>query len=605
MRDLVSVYCGKKYFLTSFSQFTQTASAFILTTIFIFEPLLISAKTVTEEPKVLTDNQRIKQILARLTFGARPGDFERVKQMGVKAFIEQQLNPENIDDTAIEKKLEKLPTLNLPVTALAEQYNPPKPPPTPTPSPSPSPMPKPDQEMRTPNPTPSPQPQPKTTTKPAPTASPTPVPKNPQMVVNELQRAKLLRAVYSERQLNEVMVDFWENHFNIFIQKDSLRWMMTGFDRDSIRPFSMGRFRDLLGATAHSPAMLYYLDNWQSSVLKTYPATKDKPERKVGGINENYARELMELHTLGVDGGYTQKDVQEVARCFTGWTIRKPNEEGLFFFNPQAHDNGEKIVLGQKIPANGGIADGERVLDILAKHPSTARFIATKLARRFLGDTPPKTVIDQAAQTFLKTDGSIRETLRTIITSPQFFAPNLYQSKVKLPFEYVAASLRILNAETDANTPILSWISKMGQPLFGHLTPDGYSEQSSEWLSSGNLLVRFNFANALVTNKIKGTKINLNGILDEADLNKPSVIQDRLTRFILANEVTPQTKKELVKITEQAEQKLGQTNDLNQNSNSNPDKASQPKPPDNKNISQEYVAELLTLVLGAPEFQRK
>src|SRR2546421_2170693 len=198
---------------------------------------------------------------------------------------------------------------------------------------------------------------------------PTPPPKNPYMVITDLQRAKLLRAVYSERQLYEVMVDFWENHFSIFANKDDDRYLLTSFDRETIRPFVMGRFRDLLGATAHSPAMLYYLDNWRSSVPRPYPAKGDKPAGVDGGLNENYARELMELHTMGVDGGYTQKDVQEVARCFTGWTIQKPNEQGLFLYRPGLHDNGDKIVLGHKILPGGGIGDGERVLDILATHP--------------------------------------------------------------------------------------------------------------------------------------------------------------------------------------------------------------------------------------------
>src|SRR5436189_4360223 len=244
---------------------------------------------------------------------------------------------------------------------------------------------------------------------------PTPPPKNPQMVVTELQRAKLLRAVYSDRQLYELMVDFWENHFSIFANKDDDRFLLTGFDRETIRPFAMGRFRDLLGATAHSPAMLFYLDNWRSSVPRPYPARGDKPAGTDGGLNENYARELMELHTLGVDGGYTQKDVQEVARCFSGWTIQKPNEQGLFLYRPGLHDDGEKVVLGQKILAGGGVADGERVLDILLHHPATARFIATKLVRRFVSDEPPPALVERVAATFRATEGDIKAMLRALV----------------------------------------------------------------------------------------------------------------------------------------------------------------------------------------------
>ena len=583
----------------------------LLVMVFVFEPIAASANdnfSVADtkgSPKVLSENQRTNQILSRLTFGARPGDFEKVKQMGVKAYIEQQLNPDSIDDSALDARLAKLPTLMLPTPTLAELYNPPKPVPTPTPVPSPTPN---SGEMLKPTPTPTVTPTP--TPAPNPTAKPTPVPKNPQMVVNQLQSATVLRAVYSERQLNEVLVDFWENHFSIYAQKDADRWLLTQFDREAIRPFALGRFRDLLGATAQSPAMLYYLDNWQSSVVRKYPATKDKPAKQTGGINENYARELMELHTLGVNGGYTQKDVQEVARCLTGWTIRKPNQEGTFIFNPQMHDNGEKIVLGHKIPAGGGISDVEKVLDILAAHPSTANFISTKLARRFLGDNPPQTVINQAAQVFLKTDGSIRETVRSIITSPAFLNAASYQTKVKSPFEFVVSSLRILGAETDANTPLLNWIAKMGQPIFGHITPEGYPDQSDEWLSSGGLLIRFNFANALVTNKIKGTQIDAAKILGNVAANDSPAVVAKLTDMVLANEISPRTKEAIAKIADKppaapdkpatASKNPAPNSAMSANSVAQvkPPPAAVPKTPDS-------VAELMTLMLGSPEFQRK
>ena len=583
----------------SFRKISRLGLSFILLTLFIVEPI----SAVTQKPseikldsKALSENQRVKQVLTRLTFGARPGDCEKVKEIGIKAYINQQLDYESIDDSALDKRLEKIYTLRLPTPMLAEQYNPPKPPPP----------------VESPNPTPTVMPLPSGTdamkpvsipaSSPSPKPSPTPQPKNPQMVVNDLQRAAVVRAVYSDRQLNEVVVSFWENHFNIFINKDADRWLMTEFDRDVIRPFALGNFRDLLGATAKSPAMLYYLDNWQSSVIRKYPATKDKPAGQTGGINENYARELMELHTMGVGGGYTQKDVQEVARCFTGWTIRKPGQEGTFMFNPTWHDNGEKIVLGKKIPAGGGIADAEKVLDILAKHPSTANFIATKLARRFFGDNPPKLVVNQAAQIFLKTDGSIRETLRSIITSPQFLAPTAYQTKVKSPFEFVVSSLRILDAETDGNRPLIDWITKMGQPIFGHITPEGYPDQSDEWLSSGSLLVRFNFANALATNKIKGTKIEIPKILGEtAPEDSPAVIA-RLTDLVLANEITARTKEQIFK-TADAEAEAAKKAQEKQATEAANNKNAKPKILPVKPL--DTVAQLLTLVIGSPEFQRK
>lgn len=538
---------------------------------------IAAAVSASADRTALTRDQRIVQVLSRLTFGARPGDVERVKKIGVEAFISQQLDPDSIDDSALLKRLERLPTLNLSTPILAEQYNPPKPSPTPTPASAVAVA----EEMK-----PAEMPSPTPAVKP----SPTPTPKNPQMVITELQRAKLLRAVYSERQLGEMVVDFWENHFSIYGNKDATRWMMTAFDRDVVRPYAMGRFRDLLGATAKSPAMLYYLDNWQSSLLKEYPATKDRPARKSGGINENYARELLELHTMGVDGGYTQKDVQEVARCFTGWSIRKPNEEGLFVYNPGNHDNGEKVVLGVKIPAGGGIADGERVLDILAKNPKTAKYISTKLARRFLGDNPPAIVVDRAAKAFLATDGSIKETIRSIITSPQFFSPALYQSKVKSPFEYVASALRITNAETDGQRPVLDWITKMGQPVYGRLTPDGYPDKNSEWLSSNDLLARLNFASALTMNTIRGTTVNASKLTHS---DKTSLSRAEFARRMLIGTISDKTLASIEKLTV----------DLPPPAIIQTSAQSKPEPADAREKAQSN--QLVALALGAPEFQRK
>ena len=571
---------------------------------------LASSVSPGEVRSVLTPDQRAVQVISRLTFGARPGDLELVKKMGVDAFIAEQLNPDNIDDSALQKRLDKLPTLNLPTPTLAEQYNPPKPPPTPTPTPSPTPaaasktvvmdgkmeaaaemsktavMTKAAPAMDA-KPSPSP----------TPAAKPSPTPKNPQMVITELQRAKLLRAVYSQRQLNEVVVDFWENHFSIYGQKDATRWMLTAFDREAIRPFAMGRFRDLLGATAHSPAMLFYLDNWQSSLLREYPATKDKPYRKSGGINENYARELMELHTLGVDGGYTQKDVQEVARCFTGWGIRKPNEEGLFVYNPNNHDNGEKSVMGVKIPAGGGISDGERVLDILAKSPATAKFIATKMARRFLGDNPPATAVDRAARAFLASDGSIGETLKSIISSPAFFNTASYRTKVKSPFEFVASSLRITNAETDANRPVLDWIAKMGQPLYGRITPDGYPDMSIEWLSNNDMLARFNFATALTMNQIKGTTLDAAKLI--APGTDPSRSADEIAKVMIIAEISDKTRAALEKLAADFAKSPPTASIIPAGGSS----LASPQSADAR--AKALDSQLVALALGAPEFQHK
>ena len=584
----------------------------LLTTFLFCQPtfLLIGnaqgRKQRGERKSAMPDDQRIAHVLSRLTFGARPGDFERVKAMGIDVFITQQLDADSIDDTGAIAKLKKLPTLGMATPVIIEQYTPPKPAVVPSPSPakasdnvtapaqkaiaeapqSANPgMPAMQNEMQ------NAKKEDAGGTPALPAAKPTPPPKNPYMVITDLQRAKLLRAVYSERQLYEVMVDFWENHFSIFANKDDDRYLLTSFDRETIRPFVMGRFRDLLGATAHSPAMLYYLDNWRSSVPRPYPAKGDKPAGVDGGLNENYARELMELHTMGVDGGYTQKDVQEVARCFTGWTIEKPNQEGLFLYRPGLHDNGDKIVLGHKILAGGGIADGERVLDILATHPATARFIATKLARRFISDDPPNSAIDRATEVFLKTDGSIRETLRALITSPEFFAATTYRAKLRSPFEYVAAAMRALNADTDGDRPVLDAIGRMGQPVFGRITPDGYADRADQWLSSGAMVGRFNFASALATNRIKGTKIDFEKLLSGIDPANKVQVASRLAQLTFASS---ETRTELEKVL----------------ASPPPGAIVAPSSAPNLSVSyaqaaRNYISDLITLLIGSPEFQQR
>jgi uncharacterized protein (DUF1800 family) len=609
----------------------------------VFGQLLAFASQRSQKQKhpQLSEDQRIAHVLSRLTFGARPGDFERVRAIGVETFINQQLDPDSLDAGGVIARLKKLPTLGMATPVIIEQYTPPKPAAIPSPAPAKSPenvtVPK-QVAQNSPNPL-SQTPQiagsntsvmqsemqmdpkkqeagrtpglqdsmkaPDAMAKPGDaqntaTPKPTPPPRNPQMVVTELQRAKLLRAVYSERQLYEMMVDFWENHFSIFANKDDDRYLLTGYDRETIRPFAMGRFRDLLGATAHSPAMLFYLDNWRSSVPRPYAATKTKSAGVDGGLNENYARELMELHTLGVDGGYTQKDVQEIARCFTGWTIQKPNEQGLFLYRPGLHDDGEKIVLGHRILPGGGPADGERVLDILATHPATARFIATKLARRFISDEPPQSIIDRAAAVFLKTDGSIRETLRAIITSPEFFSTMAYRAKMRSPFEYVAASMRALNAETDGDRPVLDAIGRMGQPVFGRITPDGYADRADQWLSSGAMIARFNFASALATNRIKGTKIDLARLLSGVDEAKKDSVATKFILLTVSGDLSTRTRTVLEKTLQpqsEAEPKAPATN-ASANVSVGYDANATAK-------ATGYITELITLLIGSPEFQQR
>jgi uncharacterized protein (DUF1800 family) len=330
----------------------------------------------------------------------------------------------------------------------------------------------------------------------------------PQFVNSELMEQKLYRAIYSNRQLEEVLVDFWLNHFNVFNGKGPERMLLTSYERDAIRPFVLGHFKDLLLATARHPAMLFYLDNWQSQAPRedaVVPAGRGV--RRAPGLNENYGRELLELHTLGVDGGYTQQDVIAVARAFTGWTIREPNRVAEFQFNPAMHDRKEKVVLGQTIPEGGDESDGLRVLDILVHHPSTARFISKKLAQRFVADDPPKSLVDRMAATFTKTDGDLRAVLETMFKSREFFSAAAWQVKLKSPLELVVGAVRAVNADTVDTFALARRIADLGQPLYGKLEPTGYSNTSEGWVSTAGLLGRMNFASALVEGRVSGVRV--------------------------------------------------------------------------------------------------
>jgi len=406
---------------------------------------------------------------------------------------------------------------------------------------------------------------------------------NPVAVVDgELQSAKLLRAVYSDRQLEEVLTDFWFNHFNVFLGKGADRYLVTSYERDVIRPHVLGKFKDLLVATAQSPAMLFYLDNWQSvgphsdealgingggqnhpgqrarwangpfgRYPVAYPRPQQRPQpnnpnaqKKRSGLNENYARELMELHTLGVNGGYTQQDVTEVARVFTGWTLQDPRDGGGFVFKPRLHEPGTKTVLGHKIKESGE-KEGREVLDMLAHSPATAKFISIKLAERFVSDNPPKPLIDAMSKTFLKTDGDLREVMRTMLRSPEFWAPEAYNAKVKTPLEFVASSLRATQAEVSDPMPLVYMLNQMGMPLYGMQPPTGYSTQADAWVNSAGLLARMNFALGLVTNKIYGTSFELAELAgpQEPGETDPYQVQLTLEHVLLDDRVSPQTHK--------------------------------------------------------------
>jgi uncharacterized protein (DUF1800 family) len=406
-----------------------------------------------------------------------------------------------------------------------------------------------------------------------------------QLIAFDLSEGKLYRAIYSNRQLEEQLVDFWFNHFNVFLEKGADRFLVPSYEREAIRPNVLGHFRTLLEATATSPAMLFYLDNWQSVAADTRRGRGNRPAR---GLNENYARELMELHTLGVDGGYTQKDVTEVARCFTGWTIRAPREGGGFWFNEKVHDKGEKIVLGVKIPAGGGKEDGEKVLDLLAKHPATARFISTKLAQRFVADEPPPALIDHMAKTFQKTNGDIREVLRVMLTSNEFLSAGARKSKVKSPFEMVVSAVRASGANVDYAFPLANRIAQMGQPLYRKLEPTGYSNVGSEWMSTSGLLARMNFALALAQNQVPGSKV------DPAAWSSDTA--DVARRLLLSN-AAPETLAAISKSLEVKANPAAMSVDP-------PDQPAA-KPMEKPSDRPSGPGAIAGLVLGSPEFQKR
>ena len=475
------------------------------------------------------EGARIVHALNRLGYGPRPGEVEKVRAQGLERWISLQLRPERIDDGALQARLQGYRTLGLSVADILSGYEVPrevkreiqKKRAEMVEDGSEEEMAAARRELRREY-----------------AGSLKQMQGRPRQVVEELQAAKVTRAVYSERQLDEVMVDFWMNHFNVFAGKGPEKFLVGAYERDVIRPRAWGRFEDLLVATAESPAMLFYLDNWLSADPSARPArgmrgagfgrrgrfggkggtSRRRPQGTAGrempeeqqargrkrGLNENYAREVMELHTLGVEGGYTQKDVTEVARCFTGWTIRGLRQgRPEFAFDERIHDGKDKVVLGQAIKG-GGKREGEKVLHILANHPSTARFISTKLARRFVADEPPASVVARATATFRKTGGDIRAVVTTIVTSPEFLAPETRAAKVKTPLEFVASAARAAGAEVKDARELARRIGEMGMPLYMQQPPTGYKDTAEAWVSTSGLLARVNLALDLAAGRIRG-----------------------------------------------------------------------------------------------------
>ncbi len=473
-----------------------------------------------------TDDQTITHVLNRLGYGARPGDVEKVRAMGVVKYIEQQLHPERIPDQAVEEKLGHLETVGKSQSELAREYF--------IPAAQAKRQQKQAQAGKNGKAAVEPDSPANTDEQRAPRMQISPELMRARQVILELSEQKILRATYSERQLQEVLADFWFNHFNVYAQKGADRQLLTAYERDVIRPNVLGSFRALLGATAHSPAMLFYLDNWMSTdpnglhltardemrqrnrarllgVMRPEMAGRLEQQQKnrPTGLNENYGRELMELHTLGVDGGYTQQDVVEVARALTGWTIDRPRLGGEYKFDDRMHDPGEKHVLGHTIKAGGGERDGEQVLDILASHPSTAKFIATKLARRFVADNPPQPLVDRAAKRFLDTKGDLREVVRTIVESPEFFASEAVNAKVKTPLEFVVSALRATSADVQRGAGVTRTLQQLGMPLYQAQPPTGYADTADAWVNTGGLVNRMNFAVALAGNRVAGVRVGL------------------------------------------------------------------------------------------------
>ncbi len=500
--------------------------------------LAASLTAVTQDSEGRADTASIIHVLNRMGFGPRPGDVERVRRIGLDTYIEQQLQPETIADEVTAGRLGALETLHLSTRELSETYF------------------EPARQAR------------RRAQQAAPTApgaparmDPTRSPEsmaagnNERRVVTDLQQQKVLRAVHSERQLEEVMVDFWFNHFNVFAGKGQTRVYLTSYERDTIRPRVLGTFRELLGAVAESPAMLFYLDNWQSSAPVDARRQDRMPKvanRRPSGLNENYARELMELHTLGVEGGYTQRDVQEVARAFTGWTIANPRQGGGFQFNPRMHDDGEKIVLGQRIPAGGGRADGDRVLDILARHPSTARFIASKLARRFVSDDPPDALVARAAARFTATGGNIREVVRVIVRSSEFSAPAAQRVKVKTPFEFVVSAIRATGISISNALPVVQAVRGLGMPLYGSQPPTGYADRADAWVNTGALLGRMNFALALTSGSLAGKRGRVVAALAPGSATGPDLdrTRDAIVNDVLGGHLTSSTRATVARATQ-------------------------------------------------------
>lgn len=664
--------------------FSNKCAAFVLT-FAICTPAFAFNNDAKNGKKSLTEDQKILHVLNRLGFGARPGDVEKVKAIGIKKYIDLQLDGVSIADPVAESKVQRLEIFNMTTAEVFAKY------------------PNPGALLR----------QLEGTKRNRLSVAQKETPKMEEesedakkgqqrerreklqglyeeydlkpaaQLVPQIAANRVLRAVYSERQLQEVMVDFWQNHFNVFSGKNAVRWYIPSYERDVLRKNALGNFKDLVVGTAQHPAMLFFLDNFESVSPNAQannrgnntrlqqriqndnltPQMRERIKERQGltdaqldqrikqmagnspqqnqkkrqrGINENYARELMELHTLGVDGGYTQKDIVEVAKAFTGWTIADARgyrrsaaatiqgnedqrlariqrqqgvpadtESGEFYFNERFHDKDAKTVLGQKVN-EGGINDGLKVIDILVKQPATAKFIARKLAVKFVSDNPSEALVGRIAEAFSKSNGDIKTTLRAIFTDKEFFAPENYRAKIKTPLELAISSIRTLGADTNASPGLLAMLNKLGEVPYGYQAPTGYPDTAQDWVNTGALLERLNFAVAIASNRIPGTKVDLRSYSGES---KTKVL-DHAIAEILDGDISAGTKATLLKQIEQPlpEVKAGaeiqdapaEVMNLAGAGNLGNRRARLLQPSGNPD-----VFKVVSLVLGTPEFQRQ
>ena len=560
----------------------------------------------------LSEDEAIAHALNRLGYGPRPGDIDHIREIGLEKWIDQQLHPETLEDADLDQRLKRYPTLTMSPKELVDNY------------------PEANQAAKKEGITKE-QAQEQQQMKRQEAESQVILTGNdnldkaqqqlaklvgPNRITAELSMAKLDRAVYTNRQLEAVMEDFWFNHFNVFANKGADKWMLTSYVRDTIRPHAMGKFPELLMATAKSPAMLFYLDNFLSAdpaavarmeaekaMRRHYngftpptpgtfpgpvsnpppgapiPAAK-KPDR---GLNENYGREVMELHTVGVDAGYTQQDVIQMAECLTGWTIKEPRKDPVYNFDEKVHAQGKKVVMGKTFNY-GGEKDGEEALKMLAAQPATAKFISTKLARHFVSDNPPPALVDRMAKTYESTSGDVRAVLHTMIYSPEFWSRDAYRSKMKTPFELVASTARALNAEVTITLPLTNWVSRMGEPLFLCQPPTGYSDKGETWVNTGALLNRLNFALTFAGDKMNGATVDLKTILGGDALRDPEAALAQSVQIFLDGQIAQSTQGTL-------ESRLKDPQIL---------QASLDDPV--KEVNQGLI---VGLVLGTPEFQRR